>query len=70
MYIVQLQGFEVKGQQGKVYGLRKALCGLKQAPRAWNQRIDEFMNSIGFDKCVSEHGLYVQSANTMSDQKS
>ncbi|WVY91580.1 hypothetical protein V8G54_037094 [Vigna mungo] len=37
----------VKWQQGKVYRLRMALYELKQAPRAWNQRIDGFMNITG-----------------------
>ena len=35
IYVDQLEGFEVKGQEGKVYLLKKALYGLMQAPRAW-----------------------------------
>lgn len=44
----------------KVYKLRKALYGLKQAPRAWNLKIDSFLSHIGFEKCISEHGMYVK----------
>lgn len=36
------------------------LDGLKQAPRVWNKRVDGFLNEIGFDKCVSEHGVYMK----------
>jgi len=42
-----------------MYRLRKALYGIKQDPRAWNQRIDQFMSNIGFEKCASKHGVYV-----------
>ncbi|XP_052726845.1 uncharacterized protein LOC128194777 [Vigna angularis] len=60
VYVVHPQGFEDKRHPDKVYRLKKALYGLKQAPKAWNQRIDGFMSSIGFEKCASEHGVYVQ----------
>ncbi|PNX79093.1 putative copia-type polyprotein [Trifolium pratense] len=53
-------GYEVKGQEFKVYKLKNALYGLKQAPRAWNKRIDKFLNEIGFVKCITEHGVYVK----------
>ncbi|MCI53548.1 cysteine-rich RLK (receptor-like protein kinase) 8, partial [Trifolium medium] len=56
---MQPPGFEVKNQMAKVYKLHKALYGLKQAPRAWNKRIDGYLIDIGFAKCVTEHGVYV-----------
>nr|XP_027187919.1 uncharacterized protein LOC113785507 [Cicer arietinum] len=34
--------------------------GLKQAPRAWNKRIDRFLIEQQFEKCVNEHGVYVK----------
>jgi len=34
VYVVQLPGYEVEGQENKVYRLRKALYGRKKAPRA------------------------------------
>ncbi|XP_049410533.1 uncharacterized mitochondrial protein AtMg00810-like [Solanum stenotomum] len=34
VYVSQPQGFEISGQEEKVYYLRKALYGLKQAPHA------------------------------------
>jgi hypothetical protein len=40
VYIEQPQGFEVLGRESHVSLLRKALYGLKKAPRAWYSRID------------------------------
>ena len=34
VYVVQPQGFEIEGQEEKVYRLKKALYRLKQEPRA------------------------------------
>jgi hypothetical protein len=41
VYVRQPMGFIVASQEGKVLGLRKALHGLRQAPRAWNSKLDE-----------------------------
>jgi hypothetical protein len=35
MYVEQPQGYEVRGQEDKVYRLKKELYGLKQTPRSW-----------------------------------
>lgn len=40
-----------------MYRLKKALYSLKQAPRAWNARIDEHFLDNGFMKCPYEHAL-------------
>jgi hypothetical protein len=40
VYIEQPQGFEVLGRESHVCLLRKALYGIKKAPRAWYSRID------------------------------
>ncbi|KAM0008922.1 putative RNA-directed DNA polymerase [Helianthus debilis subsp. tardiflorus] len=40
VYVTQPEGFVVKGEEQKVYKLKKALYGLRQAPRAWNARLD------------------------------
>jgi len=60
VYVQQPPGFETVGQEDKVLKLKKALYRLKQAPRAWNKRIDSFLTNSGFKKCVVEHGLYVK----------
>ncbi|CAJ2647569.1 unnamed protein product [Trifolium pratense] len=64
VYVAQPPGFKVKNQESKVYRLKKALYGLKQAPRAWNKRMDKFLIEIGFEKCVTEHGVYVKKSDT------
>lgn len=60
VYIEQPKGFEVKGEEEKVYKLEKALYGLKQAPRAWYSRIEGYFLSQGFEKCYCEHTLFVK----------
>ncbi|KAF5794275.1 putative RNA-directed DNA polymerase [Helianthus annuus] len=58
VYVQQPVGFEVKGQEQKVYKLNRALYGLKQAPRAWNARLDKTLKQMGFEKCPQEHAIY------------
>ena len=47
LYIIQLEGFIVQGQENLVRKLRKSLYGLKQAPRQWYKKFDSFMHRIG-----------------------
>eukprot|EP00253_Pinus_taeda_P024772 PITA_24772 len=51
VYVVQPPHYEIKGQEDKVYQLRNALCGLKQAPHTWYNRIDSYLLNNGFNKC-------------------
>lgn len=46
VYVNQTLGFKIEGHELKVYRLRKALCGLKQAPIAWNKKINGFLIKI------------------------
>ncbi|KAF0927925.1 hypothetical protein E2562_036901 [Oryza meyeriana var. granulata] len=48
VYVQQPPGFTIDGQEHKVYRLRKALYGLRQAPRAWNAKLDDSLMSLGF----------------------
>lgn len=50
IYVEQLEGFAITGQEDKAYLLKKALYGLNQAPRAWYSRIDEYLLSLVFTK--------------------
>uniref|UniRef100_A0A0A9DRI4 Reverse transcriptase Ty1/copia-type domain-containing protein n=1 Tax=Arundo donax TaxID=35708 RepID=A0A0A9DRI4_ARUDO len=45
VYVEQPPGFTVKGKESLVYRLDKALYGLRQAPRAWNEKLDEVCSS-------------------------
>ena len=51
VYVEQPEGFVVEGEEDKVYRLKKALYGLKPAPRAWNSHIDSYFQGSGFVKC-------------------
>jgi hypothetical protein len=43
VYIEKPLGFEVHGRESHVCRLKKALYGMKQAPRAWYWRIDAYL---------------------------
>ena len=60
VYVRQPPGYEVDGQEEKVYRLKKALYGLKQTPRVWYNRIDEYLNGEGFNRSPSEPTLYTK----------
>ena len=51
IYMMQPQGFEVRGNKKMVCKLHKSLYGLKQAPRQWCKKFDSFMSSNGFLRC-------------------
>jgi hypothetical protein len=61
LYVQQPPGFAVAGGEHKVLRLHKALYGLRQAPRAWNSKLDATLASLGFSKCATEHALYGKS---------
>ena len=47
-YVQQPPGFAVVGEEEKVYRLHKALYGMRQAPRAWNAKLDATLKEMGF----------------------
>jgi hypothetical protein len=57
VYVHQLPGFAV-AKEGKVYRLRKALYGLRQAPRAWNAKLDATLKQMGFQQSAHEAAVY------------
>jgi len=50
----------VKGKEEKVYLLRKALYRLKQAPWAWNSKINSYFQHFGLQRSPNEPSLYVK----------
>ncbi|KAJ9565938.1 hypothetical protein OSB04_001904 [Centaurea solstitialis] len=60
VYVSQPEGFEKVGEQGKVYKLEKALYGLRQAPRAWNIKLDGILREMGFQRCLHESAVYTK----------
>jgi hypothetical protein len=43
-----------------VYKLKKALYGLKEAPRAWYSRLDKHLQQEGFRKGSIDNKLYIK----------
>jgi hypothetical protein len=58
VFVEQPPGFAKEGEEHKVLKLTKALYGLHQAPRAWNQKLDDELGILGFVKCPSDHAIY------------
>ncbi|GJR89284.1 retrotransposon protein, putative, unclassified [Tanacetum coccineum] len=50
VYVAQSNGFVDPDHPEKVYLLRKALYGLKKAPRSWYDKLSNFLISKGFTK--------------------
>ena len=63
VYVSQPEGFEKKGEEHKVFKLSKALYGLRQAPRAWNTKLDQILKRLGFKKCSKESSVYHKEEN-------
>ena len=60
IYMQQPEGYVVKGQEQKVYQLKKAIYGLKQASYAWNKQANKSLEDLGFIRCLSDSGVYVR----------
>lgn len=58
VYVSQPDGFVIKGKEHMVYRLHKAFYGLRQAPRAWNMRLDRVLKDLGFTRCSQEQAVY------------
>jgi hypothetical protein len=54
VFIKQPPGFIQPGSEHKVCRLHKALYGLRQSPRAWNDRINDYLQSLGIVQCCAD----------------
>ena len=59
IYMEQPEGFRLPGQEQKVWRLRKAIYGLKQAGLSWWKALTASMLKLGFKRCFSDAGVYV-----------
>jgi hypothetical protein len=59
IYVEQPLGYQ-KGGNNMVYKLKKALYGLRQAPRAWYNKIESYFSLEKFEKSPAEHTLFVK----------
>lgn len=62
VFVKQPEGFIVPGEEQKLYKLKKALYGLRQAPRAWNIKLNHILRGLGFKRCSKEPSLYRKEA--------
>jgi histone deacetylase 1/2 len=60
VYMSQPPGFEDLQHPHLVCKLYKSLYGLKQVPRAWNDRFTQFLPSLGFATTYSDSSLFVK----------
>jgi len=60
IYMVQPEGFAIKGKENFVCRLRKSLYGLKQTPKQWYRNFDSFMMDHVYDKTYSDHCVFVK----------
>ena len=58
VYVEQSPGFEDPKFSYHVFKLNKALCGLKQAPWAWYERLSKFLIENGFKRGNMDIALF------------
>ena len=61
VYVIQLPGFESKEFPNHVFKLDKTPYGLKQAPKAWYERLSNFLLENGFRRGKVDHTLFLKS---------
>uniref|UniRef100_A0A2N9FK26 CCHC-type domain-containing protein n=1 Tax=Fagus sylvatica TaxID=28930 RepID=A0A2N9FK26_FAGSY len=59
IYMDQPNGFQIKGQEGKVCRLKKSLYGLKQSSRQWYLKFHQAILDIGYEMSPLDHCVYV-----------
>ena len=64
VYVAQPPGYEVEGQEDKVYRLRKSFYVLKQVLHAWYSMIDAYLLDNGIGKCDGEPTLYIKESDS------
>jgi hypothetical protein len=58
VYVYQPSGLAIPSKEGKVLHLCKALYGLRQAPRAWNAKLDSTLKGMDFGQSPHEAAIY------------
>ena len=58
LYIEHPEGFEIFNNNFHVWWLKRALYGMKQAPRAWYTRIDNYFTGVCFTIREADANLY------------
>jgi hypothetical protein len=64
VYVCQPPWFIIDGEEDKVLCLDKVLYRLRQAPRAWNEKLDKMLAGLNFCHNASEHAMYAHGEGT------
>lgn len=60
VYIEKLEWCILGNDKNPVFKLKKALYGLKKAPRAWYYHLDKCLQQQGFTKGSKDRNLYIK----------
>lgn len=60
VYLEQPEGFKLTKNQDYVCKLKEALYGLKQDPRAWFSRLENYLQQQGYKRGTIEINLYIK----------
>jgi len=60
VYVEQPLGFEDDKEPNHIFKVRNALYGLKQTPRAWYERLRDFLLSKGFKMGKVDTNLFTK----------
>lgn len=63
IYMTQPEGFVQKGEETKVCRLKRAIYGLKQSARAWNEKLNQSFIGLGFKRSKLEYCVYFKRVN-------
>jgi len=63
VHIEQPDSFILENDPNLVCRLKKALYGIKQAPRASYYRLDKYLHQQGFSKGLPDSNLYIKIEN-------
>ncbi|KAL4037012.1 hypothetical protein IC575_000595 [Cucumis melo] len=64
VYVAQPKGFVDPVHQDHVYKLRKALYRLKQAPRAWYERLSTYLLQQGYQRGSADQTMFIYRQGT------
>ena len=60
VYIEWSEGFWLSGEKDYVCKLKKAIYGIKQAPRARYVKLDKYLHQQGFQRGIKDKNLYIK----------
>lgn len=60
LYMHQPEGFYDEENKDKVYKLKKAIYGLKQAAKCWNEEIENTLKSYGFIQSEADPCMFIK----------